>query len=272
MEPFIEFEGKNVDHAIQNACKELKISKESIKYDIITSGSTGIFGLVGVKKAKIRVKTLQSSEDALSYKKDRDVQKMVDDAFNDKKQGNNNKPKNKNRDTGKKLEEKEFDVSDEIIEKGRESLQKILDIITTDAMIKIERKSSWLLYNVSGGNSSIIIGRRGQNLEAIQYIVEKILNKCSEKRVRVQIDVEGYLESRKVTLIRLASNLAEKAKRTGKPTSINKMNSQDRRTVHLSLKNNKSVRTQSIGDGYYRKLVIFPKKNGNKRRPVNDKA
>jgi len=271
MEPFIEFEGKNVDHAIQSACKELKISKDSIKYDIITSGSTGIFGLVGVKKAKIRVIMSQGGDDSLNYEKDRDVQKMVDDAFNDKNQENNYKPKNKKTDTEKKLEEKEFDISEEIIEKGRESLQKILDMITTDATIKIERKASWLFYNVSGGNSSIIIGRRGQNLEAIQYIIEKILNKCSERRIRVQVDVEGYLASRKDTLIRLASNLAEKAKRTGKPTSINKMNSQDRRTVHLSLKNNKSVRTQSIGDGYYRKLVIFPKKNGSRRRPVNNK-
>ena len=81
MEPFIEFEGKNVDRAIQNACKELKISKESIKYDIITSGSTGIFGLVGVKKAKIRVMVSQGGDDALNYKKDQDIQKMVDDAF-----------------------------------------------------------------------------------------------------------------------------------------------------------------------------------------------
>jgi spoIIIJ-associated protein len=106
-----------------------------------------------------------------------------------------------------------------------------------------------------------LIGKKGQTLEAIQYIVEKIVNKKSLEKIRVHVDIEGYLENRRINLERLSTRLAEKSKRIGKPVTIGQLNSYDRRVVHLVLKNDSDVRTQSIGDGFYRKLVIFPKKD-----------
>jgi len=100
--------------------------------------------------------------------------------------------------------------------------------------------------------------------ETIKF--EKIVNRRHQNRLRVQVDIEGYLENKKNNLIQMAERLAKKAKRTGKPASIGQMNAHDRRIVHLALKNDSDVRTQSMGEGFYRKLVIFPKKTASRNQ------
>ena len=100
----------------------------------------------------------------------------------------------------------------------------------------------------------------------MQYLVEKIVNKHSEQRIRIQIDIEGYLEKRQNNLKRLAGKLAEKAKRTGKTITIGQMNAHDRRVVHLALRDDLDIRTQSVGDGFLKKLLIFPRKKYSRKR------
>jgi spoIIIJ-associated protein len=118
--------------------------------------------------------------------------------------------------------------------------------------------------NVAGGNAGVLIGKKGQTLEAIQSLVDKIVNKHHNHngKIRVQVDVEGYLATRELNLEKLALRLADKAKRIRKPISLGRMNGYDRRIVHMALKDDLEVETKSRGDGYLRKLVIFPKKNG----------
>ncbi len=261
MEPFIEFEGKNVDKAVTAACEKLNLSKDDLKYDVLSNGSSGIFGLVGVKKARIRVSMPNSPKkpkkgsgsNTISFQDDVDstsdgIQSLVDEAFDDTPIPA---------------------YPEEALQLGKQALQKILDLITTDAQISVKTNLERVLFNVAGGDSGVIIGKRGQNLEAIQYLVDKIVNKCSDQRIRIQIDVEGYLKTRRESLNKLAARLAEKSKRTGKPSTINQMNAQDRRIVHLALKNDKGVRTQSVGEGYYRKLIIFPKKKSDKKKSAS---
>jgi spoIIIJ-associated protein len=258
MSPWLEFEGKNVEMAIKKACHELNIPKEKLKYDVVSYGSTGIFGLVGTKKARIKVAApAPISEPVLEVP---DTAKQYD-RFDVQIQ----------EDVGSQIEttdaEREIHtLADDSKELGRNALQRIIDLITTDANISIEESSGRILFNVQGGNSAILIGKRGQTLEAIQYLVEKIVNKNREKRVRIQVDVEGYIEKRRISLQRLALRLAEKVKRTGKPASAGQMNAHDRRIVHITLKEDRKVRTQSMGDGFLRKLVIFPKKNASQKR------
>ena len=110
----------------------------------------------------------------------------------------------------------------------------------------------------------MLIGKKGQTLESLQYLIDKMVQKQAGKRYRITIDVEGYIETRSAELSALAERLVEKVLRSGKPSSISRLSAQERRLIHMALKNNKSVRTQSIGNGYYRKLVIFPKKKGPK--------
>jgi spoIIIJ-associated protein len=250
MSPRLEFEGKDVEKASQKACEELKIPKEKLKYDVISYGATGIFGLVGIKKAKIRV-TLPDLTPEDNTEKDLE---------------HNNKLKEPVTEVERSTEQVRLDdktiasIPDESVNLGKNVLQRIIDLITTDAEISCEKKTNQILFYIKGGNAAILIGKQGQTLEAIQYLVEKIVNKHSEQRIRIQIDIEGYFEKRQNNLKRLAERLAEKAKRSGKPITIGQMNANDRRTVHLALRDDSGVRTQSVGDGFLKKLLIFPRK------------
>jgi len=258
MSSSLEFEEKNVELAVKKACEELNIPREKLKHDVISYGSTGIFGLVGTKKARIRVTIPKASEEFKIEDSDTEKrtitpsdQDLEDEGFQ----------------TDTVVSDKDTSHSDDDpIEVGKNALQHIIDLITTDATISINEKSNRIFFKVEGGNSAILIGKRGQTLEAIQYIIEKIVNKNRKERVGIQVDVEGYLEKRRISLEKAATRLAEKVKRTGKPATIGQMNSHDRRIVHIALKNDGMVRTQSIGEGVLRKLVIFPKKNSSRKK------
>lgn len=258
MSPSLEFEDKNVEMAVKKACEELDIPKEKLKHDVISYGSTGIFGLVGTKKARIRVTLPKTSQE---FKiEDSKTKKQTTDSL------------------GQTETHEDFQMDDSIDdiehvpseddpkEIGRQALQRILDLITTDTTISMTEKSNRYFFHVKGGNSAVLIGKRGQTLEAMQYIVEKIVNKKRKERVGIQVDVEGYLEKRRVSLEKTAFRLAEKVKRTGKPATMGQMNSHDRRIVHIALKDETMVRTQSMGEGILRKLVIFPKKNSPRKK------
>lgn len=275
MKPNLEFVGKNVKVAVQAASDELNIPLSEIQYDIISNGSSGIFGLVGAKKAKIRVHfpaSIKSAvrksvhqEDRIKSFEENDVKSLVDEAFNETPV----RPKKRQLELNEESEqptEPLIDISSNYVQAGKLALQKIIDLITEGTNVSIEIERGRVLFNIFGGNSGVLIGKKGQNLEAIQYLIDKIVNKNSDKRIRIQVDVEGYLKTRKENLVKLAGRLAEKAKRTGRPSTIGQISAQDRRTVHLTLKSDKEVRTQSIGDGYYRKLVIFPKKNNHRKK------
>jgi spoIIIJ-associated protein len=293
--PQIEFEGKNIDEAVKNACKQLNCKKETLKFDIVSSGSTGIFGLIGAKKAKIRV--IETSQPIKKSKEDHSksapsktapsegIKSLVDEAFNDIVEESSTLASSTPKSKTLPIQEQELDsdsdadleiegeeelfeeedsepvvIPEAVINIGKEMLQKILDSITDNASVIVKNSNGRLIYRIEGGNSALLIGKRGQTLDAMQYLVDKIVNKKSDDRVRIQIDVEGYLESRQASLESLALRLAEKAKKTGKPSTISQMTAHDRRIVHLALKDDHTVKTRSIGEGYYRRLVIFPKK------------
>ena len=242
MSKYLEFEAKSVTKAIQKACDNVHLTKEELKYEVISYGSSGIFGLVGSKQARIRVTVPESAETATI--KDRSLKKTTTTSAPEKIDDN-----------------KKNAVATYPIELSKRTLQRIIDCITTDAEICAKVESERILLNVKGGNSAALIGKHGQTLEAIQYLVEKIVNRHTEERTHLHIDVEGYLEARQDSLEGLASRLAEKVKRTGKPATVGQMNAHDRRIVHLSLKNDEGVRTLSKGDGFIKTLLIFPKKN-----------
>ncbi len=280
----LEFEGKNIENAIKKACDKLKIKEEKLKYDVISYGSTGIFGLVGTKKAKIRVtspKHLKNtrqedneisieSQSVLKEDDKAEIASIIEESFGENvvdtlkgSQTVDSESKNNDDANDEKNREDDTNKKDDLpaIIAGEEVLKKIVNLITTDAQITAQQEKKKIKFNVKGGNTAVLIGKKGQTLEAIQYIVEKIVNKKSQEKIRIHVDIEGYLENRRINLERLSTRLAEKSKRIGKPVTIGQLNSYDRRVVHLVLKNDSDVRTQSIGDGFYRKLVIFPKKN-----------
>jgi spoIIIJ-associated protein len=258
MSPSLEFEDKNVEMAVKKACEELNIPREKLKHDVISYGSTGIFGLVGTKKARIRVTIPKSSQGSKMGAPDTRPAEIASS-------------KNIAEDTGSQKDTPmkdfaKFYSDDDAKNIGKDALQHIIDFITQGATISIKEESNRIFFNVTGGNSAVLIGKRGQTLDAIQYLVDKIVNNKRKDRVAVQVDVEGYLEKRRISLEKTATRLAEKVKRTGKPATLGQMNSHDRRIVHIALKNDSMVRTQSMGEGIVRKLVIFPKKNSSRKK------
>lgn len=252
----VEFEGKNVDQAVEKACKSTRTSKDELKYDVISYGSTGIFGLVGSRKAKIRVwvsenpgKSVVKAEQ--KQRGDGDLPLPEDDSVV----------------KSQKIDETRAPLMDEeLVNLGKEVLGRIINLITSNAEIETVVNSGQVQYHIKGGNPGLLIGKRGQTLESIQYIVEKVVNRRVGKRIRIEVDVEGYLENRRNNLIRLAERLSEKVKRTGKPVTIGQMNAYERRIVHMALRDEKGVRTQSKGDGLIKKIAIFPGKTQNRKR------
>jgi len=255
-----EFEGKNVTDAVKKASKTLNVEENKFRYDVISYGSTGIFGLVGAKKAKIRIVSKTAKDPKTPNRQ------------TEKKAGPNRKapkPTAQPETKAPVVTTPTASVPKEAIELGQAILQKILNELTDDATVQVQIEDERVVYHVKGGKAAVLIGKRGQTLEAIQYLVEKIVNKRSEARVRLQVDVAGYLESKKINLEQRANRLAEKVKRNGKPVTVGEMNVYDRKIVHMALKNDQKVRTQSMGNGFYRKLVILPRKTGQSKKKGN---
>jgi len=278
-----DFKGKDVDVAIENACAALTLSKNELEYDVISEGTSGIFGIVGRKDARIRV-VIPDNE--LSTETELEgIRSIVDEAFGEETRLEEPRKKevktpatpesanvseessvNVSEESSVNVsEESSVNVSEESIALGTEALQKMADLITDDARVTDHTDRDRLTLSIEGGNAGILIGRKGQTLDAMQFLTDKIINRKSEARVRVKVDIEGYMETRKANLKHLAYKMADKAKKTGRPATINQMSAQDRRIVHLALKSDNKVRTQSMGDGYYRRLVIFPKKKNSFR-------
>ncbi|MCB9481912.1 MAG: Jag N-terminal domain-containing protein [Desulfobacteraceae bacterium] len=306
-----EYEGKNVELAIEAASNSLGIPADKLDYEVIEYGNSGLFGFIGVKKAKIRV--MLSSEES----SDKNVNSLVDEAFSSGKSSEKTKyvfnksdkkkkdetPKKNDKFFGKKVKKEEplddlkntvpekeadeyneqvFDsyededdnenytgeVSEEAVEKGREALEKILPLLTESFEISPEIRANEVLYNLKSENPGVVIGKKGQNLEAMQFLVDKIVNKLSEGRVRVLIDIEDYLERRKQNLHSIALRYADKVKKSGKPATIGQLSAYERRFIHIALRDDRRVRTQSMGEGYYRKLVVFPSRRPKAKRRI----
>lgn len=240
-----EFKGKTVQKAVEEAAKALGIPDDAVKYDIISHGSTGIFGLAGIKKARIKVKGVERAESSAENKPE-DLDAETQDAA---------KP-NAPIETGG-LEESQ--------QMAEAILRRMVDAISPESTISIDTKDRQLRFHIEGGQSSILIGKRGQTLEAMQLILDKAVRRLNGHAIRLQVDVEGYLAKKKAGLVRTAQQLAQKVKTKGSPTTAGYLNAQDRRTVHLALKSDPNVRTQSVGEGPFRKLMIYPKRKPRKK-------
>jgi spoIIIJ-associated protein len=226
-----EFEGKTTEEAIENAARKLNLAVEDLNVDIIEPGSAGIFGLVGGRKAKIKV-TLKSTPEP------RETDELEE--------------------TVEPRETEEPEESEEL-QLAQETLKKILSLIPMEATVRADRIDGKINLNIVGDRSGLLIGRKGKTLDALQYLVTKIVNKAFDRKVNVIVDSEDYRKRRKDSVTQLALKMGEKAKRIKKPVMTNPMNPHDRRLVHLALKDDENLETRSRGEGLLKKVVIIPK-------------
>jgi spoIIIJ-associated protein len=133
--------------------------------------------------------------------------------------------------------------------------------ITAAIEVIYDQENSSVDINIDGDEMGVLIGKRGQTLDSLQYLVSLVINKNSENYIKVKLDTENYRARRKETLENLAKNIAFKVKRTRKPVSLEPMNPYERRIIHSALQNDKYVETYSEGEEPYRKVVINIKKS-----------
>ncbi len=208
-----EFEGKTTEEAIENASRELDLPVEEMNIDVIEPGSAGIFGLVGGRKAKIKV-TIKAAPEPQAGEDEKVAQEV---------------------------------------------LEKIISLIPVEASVEAEEVDGRVTLTIKGDRSGILIGRQGKTLDALQFIVNKIVSKTLDKKVEVVIDSEDYRKRREDSLSQLAKKMGDKAKRARKPVTTAPLNPHDRRIVHLTLKEDPEVETRSRGDGLMKRVVIIPK-------------
>jgi spoIIIJ-associated protein len=143
--------------------------------------------------------------------------------------------------------------------------------ISAESQVIYDQENSTVEINVDGDEMGVLIGKRGQTLDSLQYLISLVVNKNSENYIKVKLDTENYRARRKETLENLAKNIAFKVKRTRKPVSLEPMNPYERRIIHSALQNDKYVETYSEGEEPYRKVVINVKKGLKDTKYTNNK-
>lgn len=147
--------------------------------------------------------------------------------------------------------------------KARELLVGILAQMTFDCQVKAMETDDTIILGISGDESGLLIGRRGQNLDAIQYILNKAINKSDADRKMIVVDSEDYRKRRQESLLIMAERIRDKVKKTQKPLSLSHMNAHDRRIIHLALQEDETLVTKSRGEGEFRKVIVLPAKSRN---------
>lgn len=141
-------------------------------------------------------------------------------------------------------------------EKAREFLLELFDKMKVDADVLVEEDDDSILLKIQGDDIGIVIGRRGETLDSLQYLTSLVINKSKEGYKRVVIDIENYRQKREETLVKLANRLADRVMKYKKNITLEPMNPYERRVIHSSLQNHKYVETFSVGDEPNRKVII----------------
>ncbi|RJQ27392.1 MAG: protein jag [Peptococcaceae bacterium] len=149
---------------------------------------------------------------------------------------------------------------DSIMEKAQGLIKNVLGAMQLPAQVNVREKDKELVMELQGRDLGILIGRRGETLDALQYLINLSVNRKREQRKKIVIDIEGYRERRCETLRKLASKLADKARQNGRSVILEPMNAQERRIIHTALQERNDIYTFSEGEEPYRKIIISPKK------------
>lgn len=230
-----EQSAKSVNEAIEAALKELNATREEVDIDIIDEGAKGFLG-IGARDAKVKV-TLKGAAkpakkaEAKQAKKPEKAEKPVKKAV----------------------------ANSAMADTAANFLGEIFKAMNLEVKIDSKVEDDTVSIELSGDNMGIVIGKRGDTLDSLQYLTSLVVNQESEDYIKVSIDTENYRQKRTDALIALSNRLADKVTRTGKRFTLEPMNPYERRVIHSNLQENENVTTYSIGSEPYRKVVIAPK-------------
>lgn len=241
-----------LEDAITDACTKLSVTSNHLGYDVIDKGAKGFLG-IGARKVIIEAWEMTDEEiQAAEEKKQQELEKKAEEE--------------------KKVEEKE--VKEEVkaekkapvdkaaaFEDGKKFLEDVFEKMGMKVDVSYEVEDETLKINMAGEDMGVLIGKRGQTLDSLQYLTSLVINKRGGDYTRVLLDTENYRERRKETLESLAKNIAYRVKRTRKSVSLEPMNPYERRIIHSCLQEDNFVMTKSEGEEPYRHVVVFYKRN-----------
>lgn len=277
MEKEYIYEASSVEEALQKGLKDLALSEDKVKIDVIEGGSAGIFGLFK-KEAKVKLTPLDSEfikDEKQEEVKEVKVEELVEEKQEEKvveietvKEEveevvveNEEAVEEKTQEVIEKKEKRE-----DYIVKNKDNIVSYLQNIViamgyADATVDFTEDGNrhFTLNIKTEENTSLIIGKRGVTLNSLQFLVNNYAKKFSSHFFRIEVDCDDYRESRKKTLEELALNLAKKSKKIGKPVELEPMTSVERKIIHNALTGIKNVETESCGEEPYRYLVITAK-------------
>ncbi len=250
-----EFKGDDVAEAITTACSALGTAQENLKIKVLHTGSAGIFGLCR-KKACIRV-TLRQEEAAAKLK----GKPASGKKHPEKKKTAHHKPADSTPPTTPAPETKQ---STEVPDGLKGYIETILDRAGFTVDVEVTRSAENIQAHITGDNLQEIIGQDGRTLDSLQYLIRKIISKNYTEKLQFSLDAGNYRASRLIDLEAKGRKLAEEVKKTGRTKSIPSLNPSERRVVHLALQDDKEIRSRSVGEGLFKKVLIY--KPGKERK------
>lgn len=253
-----EFSAKNVDDAITEACETLMVTSDRLDYEVVSNGSSGFLGIAAkpaVIKARIKEENAPEKETAVETV--------------EKKEKENKKPEKKEKEVkpqpaekAPKAEKTSEVNQDEIIKKAEDFLKEVFGAMKMEVQVKsaFHAEDNILEVELAGPEMGVLIGKRGQTLDSLQYLVSLVVNRECQDYIHVKVDTENYRERRKATLENLAKNIAYKVRKNRQPVALEPMNPYERRIIHSALQNDRYVTTHSEGDEPFRRVVVTLKK------------
>ena len=278
--------GDSIESAVQLALQDLKLTRDQVTVTVLEQPSKGFFG-IGSKLAKVRVEEIVKEEPKV-VKAEKVENKKVDNKPVETKKEEKPAPaevkeeaprqqgekKKRNRKKKDKAPRQEFKIEGEAAQisarpedlkeaeqhPAKEFLEKLMAEMGLEATVKVAANADSVYVDIDGKDTGTVIGKRGQTLDAVQYLTSLVVNKGEDEYIRVVVDAEGYRAKREATLEKLAYRLAEKAVKTGRSVRLEPMNPYERKVIHTTLQTVPSVTTKSEGNEPYRRVVIEPAK------------
>ena len=267
---WIEISAKTVDDAINEGLIRLGTTRDKMDVEVLEKESSGFLGFIGRHDAKIRVrfKEVKSApvpeKKTIKEEKTDFVKSNVETKTEEKPVADIQRKPKKKFDEIEKNEPVSVDRQEKAKADAVKFLTDVFKAMKLEAVVNVEfdAAENELSIDVKAEDMGVLIGKRGQTLDSLQYIVSLAINKDSNEYVKVKLDSENYRIRRKETLENLAKNIASKVKRTGRPVSLEPMNSFERRIIHSALQGDPDCETFSEGNDPYRKVVVKPKNEG----------
>ena len=258
MAKVIEKTGKTIEEAISAAAEELGVDIEKLDVEVLERPTKRLFGLFGETPAKIRATVKEQpapaapiSNEELEISNEEPAQ--VEEVHAEEPEI---EPVLEPSPVEEKVEP--FD-RDKVIDAAEDFLQDVFAAMGLEVIMKVEDNEDGCLIELSGKGLGVLIGRRGQALDALQYLLNLAVNrKNAEEKVHFTLDVEDYRRRREQTLIKLAKSVAERAIKTRRDVKLEPMNRHERKIIHTVLQDNDRVETHSAGEEPYRYIIVSP--------------